>query len=367
MDLLTFTPQDTLFFRDGRPFDQEDGSAYIPGLFPPSPETLVGAARASWAKKSRKWSGKGREQWSDELSKLLGGDDDQLANNIRFSGPIVLYNKKPVYPVPCMLLGENGKTDNMVLLAPSRNEMETDLGWTKLPEPQGSAEGMEQISDYWLTENGLGKLLDFQLPDKDDFIEQGELFQPEPRVGIQLDPKSRTTKNQALYAILHSRCAEAVNLAMGVENAPFQTEGFTPLGGEARYVWLEHLADTPLPVPEKPEFHPDSDGCVRYTVHILSPYAPKAMLKPNQGIEGLPGTLVSACLLRPQRWGGWDSVNFKPKPARPHIPPGSVLFMEANADEIERIKQLHGTTIGQRSSWGFGLITTGIWKQRSKA
>ncbi len=50
MEKLIFEPLDTLFFRDGRPFNQGEGNGGVESLFPPSPTTLVGAARVALAR-----------------------------------------------------------------------------------------------------------------------------------------------------------------------------------------------------------------------------------------------------------------------------------------------------------------------------
>ena len=48
--LFVLAPTDTLFFRDGRPYNQDDdGLAHARSLFPPHPSTLTGALRAALA------------------------------------------------------------------------------------------------------------------------------------------------------------------------------------------------------------------------------------------------------------------------------------------------------------------------------
>ena len=48
--LISFDPIDSVTFRDGRPFEQDDqGLAESTALFPPHPPTLAGAARVALA------------------------------------------------------------------------------------------------------------------------------------------------------------------------------------------------------------------------------------------------------------------------------------------------------------------------------
>ena len=82
-------------------------------------------------------------------------------------------------------------------------------------------------------------------------------------------------------------------------------------------------------------------------------------------LPGLPGNLVSACLPRPLMLGGWDSCTRQPLPLQPHLAPGSVLFMRAPASDETAIRALHGTCIGMRPAWGYGLVAIGTWKEQN--
>ena len=83
----------------------------------------------------------------------------------------------------------------------------------------------------------------------------------------------------------------------------------------------------------------------------------------------LPGNVrvVSACLNRPQRIGGWDSLGRRPLPLRSLLPPGSVLFCEVNEPRrfIEAIVMRDGLVrLGSRQRWGFGVAALGTWSYR---
>ena len=85
------------------------------------------------------------------------------------------------------------------------------------------------------------------------------------------------------------------------------------LGGESRSAIIS-LTDGDIALPACPVLTP-VDGIVRYIVVILSPMFPERKPEPGASLPGLPGSLVSACLLRAERWGGWD-----PKHRLPYIP-----------------------------------------------
>ena len=80
---------DSWFFRGARPmFLGEGGQSDIQAMFPPSPDTVVGAMRAAWAREMG-WPG-GRVRWSDDVMKHLGDgfkDDAFKEQALRFDGP----------------------------------------------------------------------------------------------------------------------------------------------------------------------------------------------------------------------------------------------------------------------------------------
>ena len=201
MAQIRFEAQDTLFFRDGRPFNQGEGTAAtINSRFPPSPQTLVGSVRAAWARKMG-WPGTGR--WKESLLAGLGGDDEELTG-ISFSGPFLLKDDKPVFPAPALLIGkvddDEKKPDSVLRLHPSPKSFACDLGpAVRLPVPEviDKVEGRKLLQGWWMTQVGLTKLLAGGIPAKGDLLHEGCLWRKEARTGIQLNRERRTRK--ALY------------------------------------------------------------------------------------------------------------------------------------------------------------------------
>ncbi len=363
MHKLFFEPLDTLFFRDGRPFNQGEGTAGIESLFPPSPLTLVGAARVAWAR-ALGWKGKGK--WIDAINTDLGGDDDELVG-LNFCGPLLFSHDEPVFPAPALLMGklsEENKPDKVMHLRPADQVMQCDLGIVRLPVPDVSksdkVEGRKLLAGWWLTQSGFAKVLQGEIPNVNEFIHQDKLWHTEAKVGNQIDPDTGATVEGMLYSTQHVRLNNGVRLVMGIDGdlVKFPEETQVPLGGEARSCWLYKqpgglvLSDAKVS---------DKNGVLRYAVHVLTPLNPEQPPTPDQPFEGLPGKVVSACLPRAQRWGGWDTINWEPFPMKPHLAPGSVIFMQAEKADKQQILDRHGKTIGNRSSWGFGLIAIGQW------
>ena len=107
MTMLVLHPLDTLFFRDGRPYNQDDpGQAEAASVFPPHPPTVVGAVRAALAR-AMGWPSK---TW--DKTKLGDGVDWQAGDGalgpLSFAGPYVLRNGEPLFPAPlCLVQGKD--------------------------------------------------------------------------------------------------------------------------------------------------------------------------------------------------------------------------------------------------------------------
>lgn len=377
MNRIEFLSLDTLFFRDGSPFNANELQSGALTCFPPSPQTLVGAIRASVAT-GLGWNGRNRDSnWGHCCLDQLGSGND--LGPLSFRGPFLFRNGEPLFPVPADLLGVppqsggagNGKAERpakLVRLRPAAVPRECDLGAVRLPEsPRDDVEGRKLLHPrWWMNMTGLNAVLQGDCPQVKDLIDDGELWHVEPRIGISRDPATRTTREQALYAPRHTRPTSGVCLNMFAEGLSQQAcEGISAsqvqaVGGESRGCWLD-VRDAELTLPPTPKFAV-ADQKLRYSVLVLTPLATSSPPRPNEPFLGLPGTLVSACLPRPQFWGGWDSLVNQPLPLTPHLAPGSVLYLEAGSNQSDDLLRWHGASLGDKCAWGFGAIALGTWK-----
>ena len=171
---------DTLMFRDGRPFNQNDaGASEAASVFPPYPPTIVGAVRAAL------WQGPLKGTW--EIDKLGTGTNWQEKNKVNYltplflGAPLILKNGAPVFPVPLHILqASNG---DITRLKPG-NDLQCDLGNVKLPVPVDPLlKGVKLMDDMWVNMDGMKKILNGGVPGKSDMIERTGLWDFEPRVG----------------------------------------------------------------------------------------------------------------------------------------------------------------------------------------
>ncbi len=359
-------PVDTWFFRGGTPFTRgSTPQENVEGLFPPYPTTVVGALRAALAL-GKGWDGSGR--WQAEFNQVLGDGPNDLGA-LSFDGPFLLQDGRPLFRAPRHLLGcrsENGWTPR-AFLRPG-DPVTCDLGdAVRLPElaaATGNFVDLKAGKSEWLTQAGMNAVLRGKLSDRGDVVSGKCLWSEEARVGLERDRELRSAKEGMLYSTRHVRTHRSVSLGVRVRglpedwNPPFKR--LVPLGGEARMAeclkWDGDMSfDMPL----------DGIGSSgRLAAIALSPLDIKpAVLRGEQTLAELGGArVVSACLDRPQRIGGWDSLARRPLPLRSVLPPGSVLFCEMPKGVPDATLANDGVMhMGSRQEWGFGLVALGIW------
>lgn len=376
---LILEPYDTLFLRDGRPFNQGDQEqAATASVFPPYPPTVVGAVRAALARASG-WTG---GPWSPELTARLGSGVDWSQGDgplgpLRFTGPIALCRGKPRFPAPlCLLVKRAGEgvEKEVARLAPGK-PVECDLGCVALPQKLDDLDGGKAAEELWIDGPGLRAVLEGDVPHATHLVPQNTLWSAEERVGITRDPQTGTTQEGALYAAAHVRLGKEVALAVRIVGTDMSglAGTLTPLGGEGRSVWID--VGAAIGLPDAVTLTPAADGTLRYTVVLLTPAffgdadedwpRPGGRIRDGDG-RALPGRIVSACVGKPVPVGGWDGEARRPLPMRPLAPAGSVWFLEADAREMDTgdaaaVRAAHGRGIGRATAWGFGLAVIGRW------
>jgi CRISPR-associated protein Cmr3 len=354
------TPLDTLFFGDGSPFNAgETGQMEVRGVFPPNPATAVGALRAAFARQLG-WDGK---NWNGEIINKLGAGLD--LGPLSFSGPYLTRNGVPLFPAPLHLL----RSGEHLTWLESGEELRTDIGDARLPEIEkqyddSSGEeitGFKPLENAYLTLEAMEQVLSGDPPNPGDIENADRLWASERRTGIQRDAETRTTKENALYQIVHVRPKRGVALVMGVEGYEDPVPGLAILGGESRMV--EISACESFALPQRPVLNSEV-GTLRYTVTLVTPawIQENDWSKPGGQLGSLPGRIVSGCVGKPVMIGGWDSAKREPLPLRPHLPAGSTWFLEAHEGEKEEIIEHHGGHIGEDGEWGYGQVLIGVWR-----
>ena len=367
---LQLEPVDTWFFRDGTPFTMgEAPQESVGSLFPPLPPTVAGALRAALAR-GHGWTGRG--PWPTEICSVLGDGPDTLGR-ISLDGPFLLRDGQPLFRVPRHLLGAVDDTGwkPSAFLRPGAS-VTCDLGDRTLPEvlyrdhgEDHPAEMLQPRNDYWLTGDGLDSVLSGRVPPSGTVVPARCLWSDEPRIGLRR-AASRTAEPGMLYSSRHIRPGRGVSLGVRLSGLPDDWVApcgqLVPFGGESRLATCrEWQADARFNAPMD-----RITAAGRVALIALSPLDLETEIcdgrRPIDDSDGC--RVVSACLDRPQRVGGWDSSKKgRPLPMRSVLGPGSVLFCD-----LPRREWLDETSdglvrVGRRQEWGFGLTALGIWPE----
>lgn len=349
---LTIEAIDTLMFRDGRPFNQSDaGAGQARSVFPPFPPTVVGATRLMLA---RQLGFDGNNGWpTASLGDGVDWRDKGRLGPLEFSAPMLLRNDAPLFPAPLFLAST--KEETIVRLRPGAPRA-CDLGAAvRLPEPEKSVSGIKILEQHWLSRDLMERVLSGSPVNKDQIVAASGLWQWETRVGIGRDRDNRVANTGQIYLASHVRPREGVSLGVNVSGLAAEPNScMQALAGEHRIAEFRPTAK-PFGLPSAPSRFPDG----RYFVSLLSPALVDALPGPSEGLADLPGVVVSACLGKPVRIGGWDSQRREPIPLREAIPAGSTWFLQAS--ERDDIAALNGKHLGLAREWGFGQFLVGRW------
>jgi CRISPR-associated protein Cmr3 len=373
-----FTLLDTGFFRTGQPFHAgEGGYSRITSHFPPPMSTLQGAIRSALAA-ARGWRPGKNDSWPKEL-----GDTDSLGQ-LAFRGPHLLKLEKDnkggyLFPAPLhLLVKENPGVDSEIstdFLMPGE-ALVCDLGTAVcLPRirRETKLDGARLPEKFYLTREGYAAVAEEKNPSNLEIFKKEDLWQEEVRIGLKCNTETRTAEDHNLYRIGHIRPEYHLKISVIVNGLPSEwpslQQKIVPLGGEGRLAAVEINPIAPDEyrnlLPPCPRLTPAKDGQIRFTLSLITPCSSNNMeLLIRKGPANAPGRCVSACIGKPQLYGGWDLKNEEPRPLQPYLPPGSTWFFEAAAEEKEKIEALHGQCISDEAalSYGYGQVLIGKWE-----
>ena len=343
-------PVDTLMFRDGRPFNQNDeGASGAESLFPPPLPTLVGAIRAGI------WKQIGGAFPTGVLGNGVDWQSDETKLEPLSFGPVLLGNAGDLlFPAPAHL-GRDGGGNPVLLTVPESAAFESDLGGQVVypTEPKGVT-GFKTAEDDWVTVAGMGAILTGHTPGKGDVIKAKDLFERETKVGIGIDHTDRIVNDSQLYTASFLRLKQDVEFVLPCAGIPDDTPPFSQrLGGEQRHAQfrLNAFSWSPELVRERPSNK-------RYIAVTTSATFLKDEPQPGSSFPELPGVIKTAAIPKPVTLGGWDSRSRGPLPMRPIVPAGAVFFMEC---EDGQTPPKGPVQIGGAQKWGFGYCLIGTW------
>jgi CRISPR-associated protein Cmr3 len=374
-----FEPLDTLFFRSGLSIDRGE-AGWLESIFPPSPQTMQGVVRSSIILshcKDPKTFGAGRcdtcrDKDTCPLPGCIGTSKEGGYGSLDLYGPYLIKENNRYYSAPFDLMREKEGGRRLFSILPSDSPVICDLGTVRLPtKPQGSNYGAPDIAGGWIREDALQRYLDDSkyLPDGQDLLKEDAFFEREPRIGIARDYATHKVEEGMLYSIVPLRFKVGVKISVKVNgiDTVIEPKGFaTNVGGEGRVCKLtidDHSGPPPL----------NAGKAKRLKMVLLQPadfnshwLPPDFREKKDQdftywegSVSGIKLWLISACIGRPYKLGGWDMGKRAVKSMRCYVPAGSVYFFEAIYGDASELP-VEGK-IGNNQKIGFGHYLLGRW------
>lgn len=376
MRRIEIQPCDVVLFRDARPFGYAAAGGAAFGVFPPHPSTLVGAIRtAAYRAYGVSLRARGGPVIVDSTCEAVWGTAEKLGS-ARICGT-GLWKGKALWPSPAHLVRPRGVEGAVRRAVPwsqppwCASTLDGRLWPLWVPEP-----GEWEAAAGYLSSADLRLALSTREPPKP--MPENDLVYDEPREGIALDDRRRTTRTGALFQVTTRRLKDDTGFAVwleGDEDRPFPEHGMLRLGQDGK---LAAYRTQPAGVDDWPAA-PAVEGR-RFVLYCATParfadgWLPSWVDAESLQVtgRGWQARLVAAALPRPTNVGGWDLGRQSPRALHPVVHAGAVYFFEAPSEEDAQsaVTELHGRCISEGApddpqfmspATGWGLCFTGAW------
>jgi CRISPR-associated protein Cmr3 len=361
---LRLDPLDTLFFRDGRPFDA--ATRVAGGL--PNPQTLAGALRTSllaranfdFARFAKQRKATGPDANVKEIVEICGGPS--WITGATFRGPWVGKHRgnsvEPLLPSPEILKPARHGTG----WSRAHPLMEHLPGWAdadRLKPLWPKREADPKAEPGFLTLEGLLAVMDGNDPPEEAHFTQEQVYDFDNRVGIGIDMHTLTSAEGELYGIrllaLRKGFCLYAEMKPGPEAppGPWLDDVPVPFGGEGKYVSVREVRPR-----DWPAFNQQRRRSLWYlatpTFLSISPASRRPLPRSEvlRAAASGPGVAFS----------GWDVARNGPRPTRFAVPAGAVYFLEGPGAEEGFLEDAEGNKQDLlNEGWGFAL--QGAWKE----
>lgn len=355
---------DTLFFRDGKPFNMREDS-WATGIFPPPPSVLFGVLRSAFLS---------QQGFSDEnigksgnlvIKQILLEKENARGTlgELVFAAPYdcVVENKGEPNEVRYLLeLKERAGVSNYDEALSRQLTLPAGAGGRRVvAETLGGGDHLIAEADFedYIGEQDIPQYLSIQ-----DFMSL------EPKIGIGRDNRTRVSAESELYRVgmqrLQGKEGSRLNLIVEFEGLDLERAGLLKIGGEGKTAVYEEYEGS-LSI-EAPELEDNLFKLYMATPALFEKgWRPSWIAEDGTGKhEGLEMRLLAAAVGKPLSVGGFDIKKRKPKPMLKAVPPGSVYYFELLSGKPEDIPSVfHQQCISDfKKAEGFGLTFLGKFK-----
>lgn len=364
MSFFTLYPNDTLFFRDGKPFTMGtslDSSVNL--IFPPYPSTLYGIVRSWLISANCGFDKFYRNGIEESLKNILGTKSEK--GNLKIKGPFISQDNTPYFPLPLDGFCKSKDKFEVFKLFNKPNIIISDYNLDKVflnKDDKKIEEKKGLISDINLKDylSGNTEIL---------FSDTSEFFKIEYKTGIKKDRTKNTTQKSHLYTLPMIRLMKGCGISFMVEdvdNLNMPQESNIRLGGEAKTARIKK-ANNDL-FSELKTINLDFNNKI-FKIYLATPAMFKNGWLPDWIGDNYEGEyseiklkLLTCFVGKYIPIGGWDMANGEPKPMYKAVPAGSVYYFEVlDNSDLNKIKDaFHLKNISDiNPEEGFGLTLVG--------
>jgi len=365
MPIISIQANDTLFFRDGRPFSMGEES-FAQGIFPPPPSVVHGAVRTVFVAQMLD-NGNSKEEGillSAGLTilriALHSTTDGYESSDFLFPKPADLIIPKPkINRQPEAIFLDREKhnihssyTLPQVLVSPTNEKTEEEAHLMSHSElinylnGDGSRFSVRPLSSFLLTETkiGIGRSFDSRT------VENGKLFR------VMTNRPATVDKNGSIQRLC---------VAVDYKGIDIPEKGLLAFGAEFRTATYAKTTMESIPCP-------DLGGALEFKIYLTTPAVFASGWKPENLLTTHSLELCAAAFERSLPIGGWDLENRLPKTMVQTVAAGAVYYVKAQTAEIAQKAALaiHNTAISDMlnktnyASQGFGIALVGKITQK---
>ncbi|MEM8527890.1 MAG: type III-B CRISPR module-associated protein Cmr3 [Bacteroidota bacterium] len=349
MNSLLLNATDTLFFRDGRPFNMGEDT-YAQGIFPPPPSVVYGALRTAYI----------AHHLEEGSLKELINDSEKLriqsiflsdgAGKIYVPAPRDLYVRKGADEGAFPVL----KTKPLASSLPTPKMLR--YATNEKPDVNTRLIALASLEQYLKKERGIDAIATIPL---NDFLER------EVKIGIRRNNRTHTTDEGLLYRMEMLRPAKQQNGSSEIATLQFlvnysgitiPTETWLRMGGDRKPLYIDTFEKSKtIPCPTL--------RSTQFKIYLATPAVFEDGWHPQRLFSKYNLKLLAAATGKPTPLGGFDMKAKRPKPMLRAVAAGAVYYVEANSlEEAQKTANaIHRHTVSDYNlaQQGFGTAFVG--------
>lgn len=355
--LIKITPFDTLFFRDGKPFNMGD-ETWTNGIFPPYPSVFYGALRTLYF-----------ANHIDEFKKVNIEEDP--TKNLKIKNVFYRIRDVNFYPIPLDLVEIKSKKNV--------SKKEYEVVNLKVSEQKIISSKDKKLNMLYYDDEVVGldggliswTQMDKYLGGNSKNITAKKLsdnIKKESKISIKKDRLKGNSEDGKLYRLDLLRLID-FDICVEFEGIDIPDRGYLKIGGENKAAYYMKINKN-QGISSKLK-----DG--KFKLYINTPAIFKKGWLPEWidsntykgNFKGINLKLITAAVGKYNLIGGFSMKNKNglpyPKPMRRAVPAGSVYYFETDEKDMDKIvNTFNGVSISEfdTSKEGFGICYVGGWE-----